>query len=57
MLKDIGHFPDVEEVVDSAKRMIVDNDCLTSKKWWSQMEVVLKAVSPIFSVLRLADQQ
>ena len=32
-------------------------NCLTSKKWWSQMEVVLKAVSPIYSVLRLADQQ
>ena len=32
-------------------------DCLTSKKWWSQMEVVLKAISPIYSVLRLADQQ
>ena len=32
-------------------------DCLTSKKWWSQMEVVLKAVSPIYSVLRLADLQ
>jgi len=27
-------------------------DCLTSKKWWSQMEVVLKAISPIYSVLR-----
>ena len=34
-----------------------DHDCLTSKKWWSQMEVVLKAVSPIYSVLRSADQQ
>jgi len=32
-------------------------NCLTSKKWWSQMEVVLKAVSPIYSVLRLADLQ
>jgi hypothetical protein len=32
-------------------------DCLTKKKWWSAMEVVLKAVSPIYSALRLADQE
>jgi hypothetical protein len=32
-------------------------DCLTKNKWWSDMEKVLKAVSPIYSVLRLADQQ
>ncbi|CAN6244021.1 unnamed protein product [Urochloa humidicola] len=124
MLKDIARFPDVEEVVESAKRicrflynhnrlhammreriggelvrwnatrfgtvfiflqsfwdrkdkfkqwMTTDEwenspwagtadhdftyDCLTKKIWWRDMEVVLKAVSPIYSVLRLADQQ
>jgi hypothetical protein len=31
-------------------------DCLTKNKW-SDMEKVLKVVSPIYSVLRLADQQ
>jgi hypothetical protein len=32
-------------------------DCLTKNKWWTDMEKVLKVVSPIYSVLRLADQQ
>jgi hypothetical protein len=32
-------------------------NCLTSKKWWSEMELVLKAVTPLYSVLRFADQQ
>lgn len=32
-------------------------DCLTKNKWWSDMEKVLKAVSPIYPVLRLAYQQ
>jgi hypothetical protein len=32
-------------------------DCLTKNKWWTDMEKVLKAVSPIYFVLCLADQQ
>ena len=32
-------------------------NCLTSKRWWSEMELVLKAVSPLYSVLCFADQQ
>jgi len=32
-------------------------NCLTSKRWWSEMELVLKVVSPLYSVLRFADQQ
>lgn len=32
-------------------------DCLTSRQWWDDMELVLKAVTPIYSVLRHADQQ
>ena len=31
--------------------------CLSQKNWWSDMELVLKAVSPIYTVLRFADQQ
>ncbi|XP_062217237.1 uncharacterized protein LOC133917347 [Phragmites australis] len=32
-------------------------DCLTNRRWWSDMELVLKAVTPIYYVLRFADQQ
>ncbi|CAM0152396.1 unnamed protein product [Urochloa decumbens] len=32
-------------------------DCLTSRIWWDDMELVLKAVTPLYSVLRFADQQ
>lgn len=30
-------------------------DCLTSRKWWEDVELVLKAVTPLYSVLRFAD--
>lgn len=32
-------------------------DCLMNRLWWDKMELVLKAVTPIYSVLRYADQQ
>ncbi|CAN6353633.1 unnamed protein product [Urochloa humidicola] len=32
-------------------------DCLTSRVWWESVEVVLKTVTPLYSVLRFADQQ
>lgn len=32
-------------------------DCLTSRKWWENVELVLKAVTPLYYVLRFADQQ
>jgi len=32
-------------------------DCLTSRLWWDNVELVLKAVTPLYSVLRFADQQ
>jgi hypothetical protein len=32
-------------------------DCLTKNKWWTDMAKVLKAVSLIYYVLCLADQQ
>ena len=32
-------------------------DCLTNRRWWSDMELVLNAVTPIYTVLRYADQQ
>ena len=32
-------------------------NCLTSKRWWSEMELVLIAVSPLYFVLCFADQQ
>ncbi|TVT97872.1 hypothetical protein EJB05_56851, partial [Eragrostis curvula] len=102
MLKDIRHFDEVAEVVDSAKREYAacyderkdrwrayssfwdkqdkfqawmissewknsdwenDNehlfatDCLMNRIWWDKMELLLKSVTPIYSVLRFADQQ
>ena len=32
-------------------------DCLLNRRWWSDMELVLNAVTPIYTVLRYADQQ
>lgn len=32
-------------------------DCLTSRVWWEEVELVLEAVTPLYSVLRFADQQ
>jgi hypothetical protein len=32
-------------------------DCLLNKRWWSDMELVLNAVTQIYTVLRYADQQ
>jgi len=32
-------------------------DCLTSRVWWEDVELVLKAVTPLYCVLRFADQQ
>jgi hypothetical protein len=32
-------------------------DFLSNRRWWSDMELVLKAVTPIYTVLRYADQQ
>lgn len=32
-------------------------DCLTNRRWWRDMELVLTAVKPIYIVLRFADQQ
>jgi hypothetical protein len=32
-------------------------DCLTDRLWWEKVEVVLKAVTPLYCVLRFADQQ
>ena len=32
-------------------------DCLMSRVWWDNMELVLKGVTPIYSVLRYANQQ
>ncbi|CAN6222289.1 unnamed protein product [Urochloa humidicola] len=32
-------------------------DCLTSRIWWEDVELVLKAVTPLYSALRFADQQ
>ena len=32
-------------------------DCLLNRRWWSDMELVLNAVTPIYIVLRYADQQ
>ncbi|PWZ34176.1 hypothetical protein Zm00014a_011595 [Zea mays] len=32
-------------------------DCLLNRKWWSDMELVLNAVTPIYTVLRYANQQ
>jgi hypothetical protein len=32
-------------------------DCLLNRRWWSDMELVLNAVTPIYTVLCYADQQ
>jgi hypothetical protein len=32
-------------------------DCVVDKTWWSDMELVLKCVSPLYFILRYADQQ
>lgn len=32
-------------------------DCLLNKRWWSDMELVLNAVTQIYTVLRYVDQQ
>ncbi|WVZ97039.1 hypothetical protein U9M48_042604 [Paspalum notatum var. saurae] len=32
-------------------------DCLTDRIWWDRVDMVLKAVTPLYSVLRFADQQ
>jgi hypothetical protein len=32
-------------------------DCLTNRIWWSDMDLVLKAITPIYIVLRYANQQ
>lgn len=32
-------------------------DCLLNRRWWNDMELVLNAVTPIYTVLRYADQQ
>ncbi|TVU40017.1 hypothetical protein EJB05_13462, partial [Eragrostis curvula] len=32
-------------------------DCLMNRIWWDKMELLLKSVTPIYSVLRFADQQ
>ncbi|WVZ53635.1 hypothetical protein U9M48_004548 [Paspalum notatum var. saurae] len=31
-------------------------DCLTDRIWWNKVELVLKAVTPLYSVLRFVDQ-
>ncbi|EEC66678.1 hypothetical protein OsI_32980 [Oryza sativa Indica Group] len=32
-------------------------DCLSNRRWWRDMELVLTAVRPIYIILRFADQQ
>lgn len=32
-------------------------DCLLNRRWWNDMELVLNAVTPIYTVLRYADEQ
>jgi hypothetical protein len=32
-------------------------DCLIDRIWWEKVEMVLKTVTPLYSVLRFADQQ
>ena len=32
-------------------------DCLTDRIWWNKVELVLKAVTPLYSVLRFVDQE